>query len=140
MYERLQVNQSLIPLVINFILPACHQNRKGDFVPVVDLCFELLKGSDVPSVHENDTALLQGEILLEDAAPWVSVVSSKSDEHTPQGRRFRVQSDRPFQDEFCSKYVRNDGHVGKEIALGFSSREYESLELMSLQGFGRWDS
>jgi hypothetical protein len=35
----------------------------------VNFCFELLEGSDIPSVQENDPAFLQGEILLEEAFP-----------------------------------------------------------------------
>jgi len=102
-------------------LPTCHENCKGDLIAVMNLCFEPLKGSDVPSVHENDAAFLQGKIFLEDAFPRPFVVSLKDSKDVSQVRGFQVQSDRPFQRKFGSKYVCNDRH-GRSIGLCWNVR------------------
>jgi hypothetical protein len=49
----------------------------------MDLCFKLFKGSDVPSIDENDATLLQRVILLEDTFPWTLVISLEGDEYVP---------------------------------------------------------
>jgi len=74
------------------ILASCYKDRKGELIPIMDFCFELLEGSDIPSVQENDPAFVQGEVLLEKAFPWTLVMGLESDEHIPQGRGLQVQS------------------------------------------------
>jgi hypothetical protein len=76
----------------------------------VNFCFELLEGSDISAVQENDPAFLQGEIFLEETFPWTLVMGLKSDEHIPQGRGLQVQSDRSLQSKFSPEYVGDDRH------------------------------
>jgi hypothetical protein len=91
-------------------LPPCYKDRKGELIPIVDVCFEILERSNIPSIHKNDAAFLQGEILLEDALPGPLVMSLKSDEYLSQGRGVKVQRDGSLQNKFCPEYVRDDRH------------------------------
>ena len=44
--------------------PSGHKNRKRNLVSIVDYRLQILEGRDIPTIDQNDAALLQREILL----------------------------------------------------------------------------
>jgi hypothetical protein len=101
------------------LLPPGYKDRKGELIPIVDFCFEILKRRGIPPVDEDDASFLQGKILLEKMSPWALVVCLECDEHIPQGGGFKVQRDGSLQNKFSSEYVCDDGHDQKESSSEF---------------------